>query len=242
MARVSWELADELAIALVNRETDVNEVQKVATHARVVAERSPEKVGERFFSLLNTMTRDGRYLVRSGRTLDYYRDLREVCERVLRDYRVTTAERGWELVSILGWAARLIRYYNTDEGAKEIASRPAVGSQTQGKQIEQGQWSGQQAQVRSSTTSSTHQSSTSAPKLKPVARPTPVRTEIVRETVTLLTAARVGKARVQTSQGEEISCTGLPSYPSPEIGEVCRADVTRENGRAIKSAFKGWAT
>lgn len=241
MIQANWALADEIAVELVNRETDVNEVQKVATHARVVAERSPAKVGERLFTLLGTMTRDGRYLVRSGRTLDYYRDLRDVCERSLRDYRVTTAERGWELVSILGWAARLMRYYNTDEGAAELITRTTIANQARGKQKEQQvESSGQQTQAQSSTASSTHRSSTSAPK--PVARPAPVRTEIVRETVTLITAAKMGKARVQTSQGEEIICTGLPSYPSPEIGEVCRADVTRENGRAVKSAFKGWST
>jgi hypothetical protein len=32
----------------------------------------------------------------------------------------------------------------------------------------------------------------------------------------------------------------MPSYPRASPGEVCRADVTREGGRALKAMFKGW--
>src|SRR5205085_10307246 len=123
MQQSSWELADAVALELAGRETDVNEVQKVVTHVRVQAERDAGRVGADFFALLETMVNDGRYLVRSGRTLDYYRDLRDVCSRHLRGFRTTTPESGWELVSILGWAARLMRYYRSPEGKTELASK-----------------------------------------------------------------------------------------------------------------------
>lgn len=236
----NWELADTIALELVNRETDVNEVQKVAVHIRVYAEAQPDQVGRRFFTLLETMVRDGRFLVRSGRTLDYYRDLREVCNQHLRDFRTTTTpEKGWELVGILGWAVRLMRYYNAEEGTTELASRTRHFSE--GRPQRAGEKFGLQKQpeAASATPPSTSQPPKPVQQVKPVAKRAPVRVESTRESVTLVTNAKSGKARVRTAQGEEVACTGIPYYPPANAGAVCRAEVTRENGRAVKSIFKG---
>src|ERR1041384_5752038 len=117
-----WERADAIALELLGRETDVNEVQKVATYVRVQAGRDAARVGENFFTLLERMARDG-HLVRSNQTPRYYRNLSDTCSRHLRGFRSTTPESGWELVSILGWAARLMRYYRSPEGKTELASK-----------------------------------------------------------------------------------------------------------------------
>jgi hypothetical protein len=242
MQELGWKLADTIALELVNRETDVNEVQKVAAHVRVHAEMHPEQVGQKFFTLLDTMVRDGRFLVRSGRTLDYYRDLREVCHQHLSNFRtIISAEKGWELAGILGWAARLMRYYNAEEGRKELASRERHFTEREQLQTGEKVRSPHQSQSLGLTSSSSPPAS--VPTLrekKPKAKPLPARVETVRETVTLLTAVKTGKARVLTTQGEEVTCTGLPAYPLALAGEVCRAEVTRENGQAMKSIFKGW--
>jgi hypothetical protein len=233
----SWSAAEAIALELSGRGTDVNEIQKVVTHARVQAERNPERVGEDFFTLLDTMVRDGRHLVRSHQTLDYYRNLSDTCNRHLRDFRRTTIESGWELVGILGWAARLMRYYNTPEGKAELTSKQR----------------GVERRERSddSAASSTPLRQTEVARDEPrPRRPTPQvappkarpRQETAREPVTLLSEVKAGKARVRTERGEELTCTGLPSYPRASPGEVCRADVTREDGRAVKAFFKGWVS
>lgn len=241
MKQSDWELAEAVALELVERETDVNEVQKVATHVRVQAERAPERVGADFFMLLETMVRDGRHLVRSGRTLDYYRDLREVCSRHLRGFKSTTQESGWELVGILGWAARLMRYYKSPEGNTELSSRPsgAVRGESRGG-LSPDQSSSQAERLTAAPEVVLPKQQTSAkPTALPKARP---REETVRELVTLVSAAKAGKARVRTRTGEEVTCSGIPSYPPATVGEDCRADVRRKDGRAVKAMFKGWAS
>jgi len=50
-------------------------------------------------------------------------------------------------------------------------------------------------------------------------------------------AEKVGKARVRTSRGEEITCTGIPPYPPAIEGDTCYANVVREKGRALKATF-----
>jgi len=214
MTDAQWQLADAIARELVNRETDVNEVHKAVTYARIHAD------GAKFFALLETMVRDGRFLVRSGKTLDYYRDLRDVCGQHLSDYSTATGKRGEELVEMLGWAVRLMRYYRTDEGQAELAERQRSG----------------RSQPRPQP-----QPQPTAPPQRQVTIPSaPARVETKRETVTLVTAIKNGRAQVRTEKGEEIPCTGLPAYPQGQPDEECRADVTYESGRAVRAAFKGW--
>lgn len=92
--------AEQMAEELVRSQTDPNEVAKVAGYLR-------NHSGREFFELLTTMVTDGQQLVRSGRTLDYYREIRRVCDKYLRSYR----DRPDEMGQILGWAVRLMRYY-----------------------------------------------------------------------------------------------------------------------------------
>lgn len=242
MKESSWELADAVALALVGRDTDVNEVQKVVTHVRVQAERNPERVGDDFFALLETMLRDGRYLVRSGRTLDYYRNLSDICRTHLRGFRHTTPESGWELVGILGWVARLMRYYRSPEGKSELASkqRGAVRADSASNAAASDvAVSAQSSQGRDAREAQPQRPTRTPPQAPPKARP---REEKRREAVTLLSAVKLGKARVRTAQDEEVMCTGMSSYPPASPGQTCYADVTRQDGRALKAIFKGWAS
>jgi hypothetical protein len=246
MNEQTWERAEIVARELANRETDINEVQKVAGYART----HPD--GGRVFTLLRRMVTDGRYLVRTGRTLDYYRDIREVCERHLGDYRTATGEAGQELVEILGWTARLMRYYRTPEGEAELAERARTGSQgpavPQDPQAERAYApTGPRAQVDTLATETWSEDRSFPEEVEEPPRtflrppPPPARPETKRERVTLTTKAKAGKAQVKTEQGEEIPCTALPGFPPAEPGDECRADVTREGGKAIRAVFKGWS-
>jgi CRISPR type III-B/RAMP module RAMP protein Cmr6 len=61
-----------------------------------------------------------------------------------------------------------------------------------------------------------------------------------RERVTLLAAPKNGKAKVRTEAGEEIVCERIPFHPQAHEGKQCRADVTREAGKATRGVFKSW--
>jgi len=96
-----FEIAQRIATEFIKTKTDPNEVAKAFTYLRT------HRDGRRFFEFLDTLVSEGRYLVRSGRTLDYYRSIRRVCEKYLTPY----LNRPDEMAQILGWAVRLMRYY-----------------------------------------------------------------------------------------------------------------------------------
>lgn len=229
MNSFDWQMAETIARELVNRETDVNELQKVITYVRIQTSVPGEKVGEKFFVLLQTMVRDGRFLMRSGRTLDYYRNLQSVCSNHLSDYRGATGDEGKKLVKILGWVARLMRYYNTAAGDAELVARQNEKAITQPPVEHQPQ-----------TVSVPSQTKHPKKQRQPKPQKPPVQTEIKEATVTLTTMAINRKGRVRTEQGEEIPCAAFPAYPLGQIGEICIAEVTRENGRAVSAIFRGW--
>jgi len=96
-----WKVVDIIARELVRQGCDPNEVQKGFVYLRT------HKDPERFFRFLRLLVDRGQFLVRSGRTLGYYRTLQEVCQQHLAAYR-SDAET---MAQILGWAVRLMRYY-----------------------------------------------------------------------------------------------------------------------------------
>lgn len=204
--------ADVIARELARRDTDPNEVAKVATYLRTHLD------GGRFFRLLETMVRDGRHLVRTGRTLDYYRDIQEVCQRHLGSYRTAKAVQAHEMAQILGWAIRLMRYY---KGAGVPSSARPLPLPT----------------APSAPLPEVPQAVPSPGPKKPISKPAGVKTE--RELVTLVEEAKNGKARVQTTEGTQLICAGFP-YIGADQGRRCRADVTRQDGKAVSAKFKGW--
>jgi len=94
-------IATKIAEELVQTQTDPNEVAKAFTYLRT------HRDGRQFFKFLGTLVTEGGSLVRSERTLDYYRSIRQVCEKYLKPY----LNRPDEMAQILGWAVRLMRYY-----------------------------------------------------------------------------------------------------------------------------------
>ncbi len=93
-----------LARELIESRTDPNELAKVFTHLRTHGD------GRAFFGVLEMMVTEGAHLVRSGRTLDHYREIHRVCEKYLGSLQ----DRPGEMAQILGWAVRLMRYYQLE--------------------------------------------------------------------------------------------------------------------------------
>ena len=118
LSEQGWQTAHVMAQALVKQETDVNELGKAIAYLRASIGK-PES-GPRFFKYLGTLVRHGKEIGHSGRTLDYYRSIDEVCNAYLRSEQADP-ER---MLLILGWTSRLMRYYREAGPIGELAGLP----------------------------------------------------------------------------------------------------------------------
>jgi hypothetical protein len=91
--------AELLAADLAGGRVDKNEAQKALAYLR--SKRDPKQ----FFAYLQAITQNGRVVIRSNRTLGYYKELLNACERHLR------GKNAEEMLLTLGWAIRLLAYY-----------------------------------------------------------------------------------------------------------------------------------
>lgn len=211
--------AKAMAQTLVDRDTDINELAKVATHLRTHLD------GAQFFRLLETMVKDGHHLVRSGRTLDYYRSIQDVCRQHLGAYRDAKGEQAQELAEILGWAVRLMRYH------KGVGTSPTARPTAQAPQSLTPPSAASQEAPRRDV------------RKAPAPQPAVVSQEkevTAREIVTLVEDAKNRKAPVETKDGERVVCSEFPVYPGAKKGMRCRADVTRRGSQALRAMFKRW--
>jgi len=108
--------AEMMAQELVRQATDPNEVASTLAAFR----SNPD--GPLFFHYLDTVVSDGRAVVRSGRTLDYYRSIRDVCYKHLKPYE----EEPEQMAQVLGWVVRLMRYYKVADRLEQPPSRGAL--------------------------------------------------------------------------------------------------------------------
>ena len=107
-------VAESMARELNRAKVDVNELSDCVGFLR----NNPD--GALFFDYLDTIIAEGRVMVRSGRTLDYYRAIREACREHLSPYREDSEAMAW----ILGWAARLMRYYAVEDRLGQVVRQP----------------------------------------------------------------------------------------------------------------------
>jgi len=120
--RVDYQRAEDLALALNEARIDPNEAQKALAYLRSRGR------GQALFEYLGAAVKDGRAVVRSNRTLGYYRDILIACERHLRPL-----QRDYELmVRTYALALRLLRYYRAVPGREQVRldqlpAAPAIG-------------------------------------------------------------------------------------------------------------------
>ncbi len=104
MIEADFDTAHTMAQTWVQQRTDHNEVAK---SLRYLTEHPR---GAQFFRYLHTIVQDGQAVVRSRRSLDYYRQIEQVCREHLSPYQ-DDAEK---MAQVLGWAVRLMRYYRVE--------------------------------------------------------------------------------------------------------------------------------
>lgn len=124
LTEVQWQIAHAIAQTLVKEKTDVNELGKAIAYLRAYAHR--EKAGSRFFDYLKTLAKNGRHIGHSKRTSEYYDSIEKACSQYLKVYE----DNAGVMLQILGWAARLMRYYANAGSIGEITA-PVVESARQ---------------------------------------------------------------------------------------------------------------
>lgn len=124
MDKKQWSIAHDIAFDLVDWGTDPNELGKVIAFMRRYKSESEAK--NRLMSLIQRLANTRNALIRSRQTQRFYRNIQEACETHLHDVSDTG-----EILTILGWSLRLMRYYRIEpERAAEEQRRPQPSKQT----------------------------------------------------------------------------------------------------------------
>lgn len=100
-------IANDIAQSLVMEKGDINELMKCNSYLRSIVNSDGAK--DKFFAYLKLLVRNGQDIGHSKRTTEYYRSVEDVCKRYLSDSSIDAQM----MLSCLGWAARLVRYYKT---------------------------------------------------------------------------------------------------------------------------------
>ena len=132
-----WIIAHDLAFELIDNETDTNEFGKVTAFMRRY--QKADDAIDKFMLLLQRLANSNNAPIRSNSTPEYYENIQKSCEKHLKD--ISDAD---ELMLILGWCMRLMRYYNEEpqraveeqypsQKPKQIPKLPLVQTPQQAK-------------------------------------------------------------------------------------------------------------
>ena len=124
MDKKQWTIAHDIAFDLVDWGTDPNELGKVIAFLR--RNKGDNAAKDRLMSLVQRLANSRNALIRSHQTQQFYQNIQEACQEHLRDINDTT-----ELLRVLGWSLRLMRYYRVEpERAVEEQRPPREQKQT----------------------------------------------------------------------------------------------------------------
>lgn len=107
MKQRQWNIAHDLAFDLVDWGTDPNELGKVVAFVR--RNKQENNIKDRLTSLVQRLSNTRNALIRSRQTQRFYHNIQDAFEKHLHDIEDTK-----ELLLILGWSLRLMRYYRVE--------------------------------------------------------------------------------------------------------------------------------
>lgn len=107
MKQRQWNIAHDLAFDLVDWGTDPNELGKVVAFVR--RNKQEDKIKDRLTPLVQRLSNTRNALIRSRQTQRFYRNIQDAFEKHLHNIEDTK-----ELLLILGWSLRLMRYYRVE--------------------------------------------------------------------------------------------------------------------------------
>lgn len=126
-----WDATHAIAKTLVKDDTDVNELGKVIAYLRSAINQNSNDAVSRFFKYLKTLVKNGKQIEHSGRSLPYYRSIDQACSAYLKGYQ-GDAET---LLEILGWSARLMRYYKVEPVGEIPSATVSVSESSRQREI-----------------------------------------------------------------------------------------------------------
>ena len=124
MNKRGWTIAHDIAFDLVDWGTDPNELGKVIAFLRRRKDDNAAK--DSLMSLVQRLASSRNALIRSRQTQRFYENIQDACKKHLYDINDTT-----ELLRILGWSLRLMRYYRVEPERATEEQRPREQRQTQ---------------------------------------------------------------------------------------------------------------
>ncbi len=104
LTTAQWDTADAIARTLVREGVKVNELQKAIAYLRTYSASE----GAKFFTYLQVLAKEGQRVGHSKKTQEYYETLNRTC----RQYLQGMSEDVPTMLRLLGWSARLLRYYS----------------------------------------------------------------------------------------------------------------------------------
>ena len=205
MNEKQWGIAHNLAADMVKQGTDPNEFGKVVAFMRQY--RGEANAKDLLMLLLQRLVDSPNAPIRSDQTPEYYQKIQNACKEHLSDVSDTS-----ELMIVLGWGMRLMRYYRAEQGRAFGEQRPQKPKQRP-----------KPASVQTPQPPKEPEK----PKLKVGDR--------VNATVLKKGAIDV-TVKLQTDEKEEI-VFGYPYYPG-KVGEQVRLKVlnVNQNGEITKVA------
>ena len=112
-----WKRAHAIARQIVQDGANKGELKKAMAYLRICADESDG--GTRFFKYLGNLVGGGDRIGHSKRTVEYYRGLNDACIKHLKSLQ----DSPLIMLEILGWAGRLIPYYQSSPIA-ELTDAP----------------------------------------------------------------------------------------------------------------------
>lgn len=100
-----WQVAHVIARQIVQNGANAGELKKAMAYLRTCVD-APDG-GAKFFRYLGYLVSGGDRIGHSKRTVDYYRGLNDACIKYLKPLE----DSPQTMLEILGWAGRLIAYY-----------------------------------------------------------------------------------------------------------------------------------
>ena len=116
-----WKAAHAIAERIVQDGANAGELKKAMAYLRTCANCSDG--GVRFFKYLENLVRGGNRIGHSGRAVEYYRGLNDACTQHLTSLK----DNPEVMLEILGWAGRLIAYYQGAPIAEITIGVPTIG-------------------------------------------------------------------------------------------------------------------
>jgi hypothetical protein len=125
LTEVQWQIAHAIAQTLVKENADANELGKAIAYLRAFVHQ--ENAGTKFFDYLKTLVQNGRHIGHSKQTPGYYESMEKACSQYLKAYQNDAPL----MLQILGWASRLMRYYQQNAEPIGEITAPVIESARQ---------------------------------------------------------------------------------------------------------------